>query len=541
MNVNARRTRGARTLVVRAACSLLALSALSACADFHKVDRLNAASKDEAEAAFATTAAGRMDEGAALKGSGPIIHDRPFIGAKRVSTRNGAPLPVALLGRDGVMLTFERPLTMPEFLSRFEQATGIPTRVKGRVIQEGNNSQKKEDPTFSPLTGRRLPTDGQAWSGSARVLLDQAAQAYDIAWRFEAGHLVFYRSMAKTFALHALAGPIQTAGTVASDGKGGEDGALTKQKVSTDAKLDIWGEIEKTITDMVGKKGTASFSPSTGTIVVETTPALVQTIENYLQVQNNLRLRQVEVAIRAINFSVSSDTNYEFNINALLKDLAWGKNFLVEQATEGVKIGLANKNYGGNPQSQTSHAVLSALSKAGNVSGISSGSVRTLNDQPAPIQDIIQESFLEEVSVSAGNANQNSQSGLKPGKISYGFFANALPRLINDDTVLLNLGIGIKDLVSLTEFSSGDQKIQLPKLSNRGFQQTTTLKDGETLVLAAFEQKKGERSNSGPGDALNLLAGGSAMAASGRSMVILLISTRILPAERMSIVENAVL
>jgi type II secretory pathway component GspD/PulD (secretin) len=76
---------------------------------------------------------------------------------------------------------------------------------------------------------------------------------------------------------------------------------------------------------------------------------------------------------------------------------------------------------------------------------------------------------------------------------------NILPRVIEQDRIMLRIALGITDLVQLREFTSGASSIQLPEVDSTGFLQNAVLQSGETLVLAGFERKGANDTKQGTG------------------------------------------
>ncbi len=71
-----------------------------------------------------------------------------------------------------------------------------------------------------------------------------------------------------------------------------------------------------------------------------------------------------------------------------------------------------------------------------------------------------------------------------------------IPHILDRRRVLLQYSINLSSLDELTEFSTSDLTIQLPKTSTRAFSQRSTMQMGQTLVLAGFQDQTQQLANS---------------------------------------------
>lgn len=62
--------------------------------------------------------------------------------------------------------------------------------------------------------------------------------------------------------------------------------------------------------------------------------------------------------------------------------------------------------------------------------------------------------------------------------------------------MLLQYSINLSSLDELSEYSTNDLTIQLPKTSTRAFSQRSTMQMGQTLVLAGFQDQSQKLANS---------------------------------------------
>lgn len=71
-----------------------------------------------------------------------------------------------------------------------------------------------------------------------------------------------------------------------------------------------------------------------------------------------------------------------------------------------------------------------------------------------------------------------------------------IPHILDRRRVLLQYSINLSNLDELTEFTTSDLTVQLPKTSTRAFSQRSTMQLGQTLVLAGFQDQAQQLSKS---------------------------------------------
>jgi type IVB pilus formation R64 PilN family outer membrane protein len=159
----------------------------------------------------------------------------------------------------------------------------------------------------------------------------------------------------------------------------------------------------------------------------------------------------------------------------------------------------------------------------------------TLSDQPAPLQVATKKSYVARVS--GTSSDTTSSTSLEPGTIDIGLSMNLMPRVIEQDRIMLRIALGITDLVSLDTFQSGGSSVQLPTVDSTGFLQNAVLNSGETLVLAGFERKSANDTQTGTGAASNWLLGGGEKYGQSREIRVLMITASVLPEEPVNVVK----
>lgn len=458
-----------------------------------------------------------------------MVDDRPWYGGKAVALAKGDPLPAKFNAKDSVVVTFAEPLTLPQLRSEIQKVTNI--RV---VFDRGSNTL---DQRFLPSDGLQVTGGRVVWQGSLTQLLNQIADAFDVGWSYENGVIKIFQEVTKTFMLHALGTGIDLSGSLETGVSSG-GGSLPSVTIDDKTEIKIWDEIEEVLNNILDSRGRISLSRSTGTITVSASPTLVDRVEEYLRQQNALRLRRVAVAVKVLNVQVQNSSEYGFDLFLELQDVIDKQPYQLSSIDGSLSAGILRQSQAINGQiAGTIDDFASIVRAAENVSHVTianSGSIVTLSDQPAPLQIGRQITYLERISASA--SGDSTGTSLEPGTIDVGLTMNILPRVIENNRILMRLAISITDAEQpFQTFGTDTQQIQLPQIDTTGFLQNAVLSQGETLVLAGFERRQ-----SGITDARtpSWLLGGTRNYDRGRNITVLLISAEVLPEEPLSVSEQ---
>lgn len=190
------------------------------------------------------------------------------------------------------------------------------------------------------------------------------------------------------------------------------------------------------------------------------------------------------------------------------------------------------------PKNWTGSAIVKALSSQGATTLVTSGTVTTLNNKPAPIQVIKKQNYISEITKTNGGDNDYDIS-TETEEIETGFTLDVLPRILEHGRLLLMFNLTLSDLIELekvylneptegTPSSASGQYIQNPKIESRGFTQEVAMSSGESLILTGYERVENTTSKEGIGSATNSLLGGSATASKERSVLVIILTPVVL-------------
>lgn len=253
-----------------------------------------------------------------------------------------------------------------------------------------------------------------------------------------------------------------------------------------------------------------------------------------------MRLRRVALEARILSVRLNKENQNNFDLDLVLTHAIDNIPFVYSSGIatgsnvgRDVQIGVFHDV----PAGAVSQAVITKLGAvAERVAVEYSGSLVTLSDQPAPLQVATKQAYVARVS-GAATGDGATASTLEPGTIDIGLSMNILPRVIEQDRIMLRIALGITDLVNLATFSSGGATVQLPEVDSTGFLQNAVLRSGETLVLAGFERRNAAATQTGVGHPSNWLLGGGEDFSRGREIRVLMITANLLPEEPVSVIS----
>jgi type II secretory pathway component GspD/PulD (secretin) len=160
-----------------------------------------------------------------------------------------------------------------------------------------------------------------------------------------------------------------------------------------------------------------------------------------------------------------------------------------------------------------------------------SGALVTLSDQPAPLQVGSQRSYVKRVTTSDGDVS------IEPGTVNTGLMMTVLPRIVEQNKILMRLSVAISGLIDIVTFGPSGSQVQLPEISTTGFLQNAVVTSGETMVLTGFE--KGSDSSAEDGSPIvPYITGGTKKADRSREVTILMITAEILPEDPITVIDN---
>ena len=267
---------------------------------------------------------------------------------------------------------------------------------------------------------------------------------------------------------------------------------------------------------------------NTTTISLTATPTDIKKVAKYVNEQNARLSRQVAISVKVLQVNLNDSDSFGLDLTAQWMDkhdkdrnftLASAASIIGDDVTKNLGISIM-------PGEWEVGAGIKALSKKNTVNLITSGTVTTMNNKPAPIQVVKKQNYISEITkTNSGGDGDSYDISTETEEIETGFTMSVLPRILEHGRLMVMFNLTLSDLLELEKVIIGEeadgQYIQNPIIESRGFSQEVVMKSGESLVLTGYERVENEATKTGVGSADNSLLGGSAIAGKTRSILVI--------------------
>ena len=462
-----------------------------------------------------------------------------WLGNKSTIEYDGEPLPTYLEGKDGITLVSNRPIGLYEIGDMINKITSIKVRYSSDLeekilpIAEGN----KPDPNTINADWTEPSKMLVSYKGPLSGFLDEISSRFGVWWKYEKNQLYFYKYETKTFVVYSL--PTKPSLDVDMGGENSGGSGSSSAKLKSSAELELWGNIEKAVSSMVGTDSKLTVDPANGTISLTGTPIEIQRVAKYINEQNARLSRQVAISVKVLQVTVSDSDQYGLNLVAAYTNKGDSLTItsvpgLADDVTKNIDMTIT-------PGDWSISSFIQALSQKNNTTLVTSGTVTTLNNKPAPIQVTRKENYISEITkTNSGSSDTGTDYDVstETEEIETGFTLDVLPRILEHGRLLLMFNLTLSDLISLEKVylttsddagqANSGQYIQNPIIETRGFTQEVAMKSGESLILSGYERVENEAEKTGVGSPDNSLLGGTAIAKKNRSILVIILTPVVL-------------
>ena len=470
------------------------------------------------------------------------VKDDIWLGDTSEVEYEGDPVPTYLETADAVTLISNRPITLFEIGDMINKITSLSVRYDPTL----EDTSKQQADGNAPS----LDTIGAQWTDSTKMLvsykgplsglLDEVSNRFGIWWKYENKQIYFYKFITKTFVLYTLPTKPTLSVNVGGSSTEGSAGSSSVSLTNT-ANIDLWSNIESSIKSMISKDAQLTMDQSNGTITLTGTPTDIRKVAKFVNEQNARLSRQVAISVKVLQVNVSDTDQYGLNLSAAfggndhITDLGIASpgSGLGAEVTENLTMTILSGKW-------TLDGAIQALSEQGTTNLITSGTVTTLNNKPAPIQVVKTQNYISEITkTNSGSDGSYYDLSTETEEIETGFTLDVLPRILEHGRLMLMFNLTLSDLIELERVDLGSgsgsgegdtrgQYIQNPIIETRGFTQEVALKSGETLILSGYERVENTANKTGVGSADNSLLGGTATAEKTRSILVIMLTPVVL-------------
>lgn len=465
------------------------------------------------------------------------VKDEIWLGDRSVVEYDGAPLPANFETKEGVTLISNRPITLFEIGDMISKVTSLSVRYAPSMEEDIQKAAEENEPTPESMNAHWAAPGKMlvSYRGPLSGLLDEVSSRFGIWWRYEKNEIQFYKYITKTFVLYSL--PTQQSlsnniGGSSTDSGGGGSSSLT---LDSKAEMELWKNVEDSIKSMVAEDAKLSIDSGNGIISLTATPTDIKKVAKYVNEQNARLSRQVAISVKVLQVNLNDSDSFGLDLTAQWMDkhdkdrnftLASAASIIGDDVTKNLGISIM-------PGEWEVSAGIKALSKKNTVNLITSGTVTTMNNKPAPIQVVKKQNYISEITkTNSGGEGDTYDISTETEEIETGFTMSVLPRILEHGRLMVMFNLTLSDLLELEKVIIGEeadgQYIQNPIIESRGFSQEVVMKSGESLVLTGYERVENEATKTGVGSADNSLLGGSAIAGKTRSILVIILTPVVL-------------
>jgi MSHA biogenesis protein MshL len=286
-----------------------------------------------------------------------------------------------------------------------------------------------------------------------------------------------------------------------SDGGRGGPGS----RVQTINRTDFWGQLEKTIGNMIGAPAegrTVMLNPQAGLLAVTAMPGEINAVREFLERSELSVKRQVVLETQILEVQLNDGFEAGINWRAIQGQMqySYGEQWTRAPETFGEMVNSSQEVFSSVFGIADIRDFLSLLEEQGSVQVLSSPRVSTVNNQKAIIRVGTDEFFVTGVknNTTASAASTVSSPELELSSFFSGISLDVTPQISADGDVILHIHPIISDVQDQTkEVTVGDSKFALP-LALRDIRESDSVvraRSGQVIVLGGLMQKSNRASD----------------------------------------------
>ncbi len=464
-------------------------------------------------------------------------------------------MPAALKCR--VSFNPEQPVSVYEFAQMMTSWCGVPVRVTqdAMVKLSGGSNGGMFIPPIRAMTSGQMPPlpgaqggpvvpaimpggnsttnaflttrgmiSGIKWKDKPIAgLLPIVASSLGISWKYEKGTIYLFYTETKIYELAVAKRTLDMRSTIqsgtevmaqSSGGSGGSSGSTggsssggnggtnvsggSRQTTDVSIKTDLAKDIETTLKALLTPGlGVEAMATGAGMVTVTDTPEAQDRIGQFIKQMNYAVTRQVKLNIDIYNLELTDADQYGLDLNLVYKRLGkFAAGLATGQATNAQALtgtlGTVDGPWAG------SSAMIQALSTFGHIKAKQSFTQMVMNLSAMPIQIADTKGFVASQSTTQ-TANVGSQTSLVAGSVTTGFNMTVLPRIINNDEMVLYLSASIAPEAKIRPITGDGIRLEVPDTKSKSVQQEVKMRSGQTMIMSGYEVEKESVNQQGTG------------------------------------------
>ncbi|MGX9275778.1 PilN family type IVB pilus formation outer membrane protein [Pantoea ananatis] len=439
----------------------------------------------------------------------------------------------------------------PEVSAALLQSTGgsvVTSQMSGRLpapddngrvplAQMGMSAQPAAMSSSEPVLFH-----GTRFQGDAQEALNIAASTLGLSVRRSAGRVDFYIQDTRTFQLAILNTKVNSTASITSGagtqlgsegGTGGTKGDVSSnQKTDYGMNSDLYNDIRKTVEQILTpKSGRYWLSDATGTLSVTDTPEVLDRVGRYIDYQNKVLSRQVQLNVQIVRVTQTSNVDRGLDWGLIVKSVTGfgatlGSTFAGAPTNAGsAGISILDTASGGAAKFSGSQLMLKALAQQGTVTMALNQTDPTANLTPVAYQ-LSKSTGLLTSSNSTAVANVGVTSSQTVSSITTGLFMTMLPFVQENGDIQLQFAFSYTTPPDVTSFISkdGNTRNDVANTATEGLARKVNLRAGQTLVLTGSEQQNASSNKQGTFTPDNFILGGGQSGAKSRSTLVIMVT-----------------
>ncbi|MGC0788631.1 PilN family type IVB pilus formation outer membrane protein [Pantoea agglomerans] len=413
----------------------------------------------------------------------------------------------------------------------------------GRVPLAQMGMQQAQTTTVS---AEPLLFQGTRFLGDAQEALNIAASTLGLSVRRSVGRVDFYIQDTRTFQLAILNTKVNSTASITSGagtqlgsegGTGGTKGDVSSnQKTDYGMNSDLYNDIRKTVEQILTpKSGRYWLSDATGTLSVTDTPEVLDRVGRYIDYQNKVLSRQVQLNVQIVRVTQTSNVDRGLDWGLIVKSVTGfgatlGSTFAGAPTNAGsAGISILDTASGGAAKFSGSQLMLRALAQQGTVTMALNQTDPTANLTPVAYQ-LSKSTGLLTSSNSTAVANVGVTSSQTVTSITTGLFMTMLPFVQENGDIQLQFAFSYTTPPDVKSFISkdGNTRNDVANTATEGLARKVNLRAGQTLVLTGSEQQNASSDKQGTFTPDNFILGGGQSGAKSRSTLVIMVTPDLL-------------
>ncbi len=406
--------------------------------------------------------------------------DRPYYGSavevKRGAQR-GDPLPKRVEGAKGLDLSLKGQSDVNTIAAALTGATGIQVNVRTRYILPSG------DVVEVPI-GTRMAA---SYTGSLSAFLDRLSSRMDVAWHHDKGVITIDRMVTRTWRVALPLGKTEITDTATPE---------RAPTIASTRTLDPWTDLEARLKPLAPPPARVTITPNAGRVEVFGPPSVQKTVATVLD--DVAKIAAMRIGLETAVYFVDTDKADEFGV--ALENVGGAIGRFRGRDVAATLTAAARADGGGLTISRGNGAIdFKALARDNAVVDYRLASTVTQSGTISPIELTEERRYIGSITSETDEETGVTTRTPQVEDLTTGLVITALPRLVDDQRIQLDLTVGQRELVDFNVELVDGTDLRLPTVNNRQIRNRTVLAAGETLVLSGYEQDFSSRSKSGLG------------------------------------------